>query len=89
MKNLISSVVALLCATVLSAQTYDSRRPSAEERLFVSDVVEQTILKVTSQLTNPKLAWMFANCFPNTLDTTVHYDKDGNEVDMKEAIDIK
>ena len=24
-------------------------------------------------LTNPKLAWMFENCFPNTLDTTVHF----------------
>ena len=22
---------------------------------------------------NPKLAWMFANCYPNTLESTVHY----------------
>jgi hypothetical protein len=34
---------------------------------------------VKKLLKNPKLAWMFENCFPNTLDTTVHYrkDKDG------------
>lgn len=24
---------------------------------------------------NEKLAWMFANCFPNTIDTTVHFRK--------------
>ena len=42
--------------------------------------MEAKIAEVTSLLTNPKLAWMFANCFPNTLDTTVHFgkDKDGN-----------
>lgn len=27
-------------------------------------------------LTNERLRWMFANCFPNTLDTTVHYGED-------------
>ena len=27
-------------------------------------------------LKNPRLAWMFANCYPNTLDTTVHFGKD-------------
>jgi len=31
-------------------------------------------------LTNPKLAWMFSNCFPNTLDTTVQYSEDENGV---------
>ncbi len=50
---------------------YESRRPA--EKLFHSTAVEQEIARVTSMLTNPKLAWMFSNCFPNTLDTTVHY----------------
>ena len=26
-------------------------------------------------LENPKLRQMFINCFPNTLDTTVHYEE--------------
>ena len=79
MKNLIASVVALVSLTSLSAQTYESRRPLEKDRLFVSEVVEKKVAEVASQLTGPKLAWMFVNCFPNTLDTTVHFDKDGNE----------
>ena len=58
---------------------YKCQRPAKKERLFHSDAVEREIKRVKSLLTNPKLAWMFENCFPNTIDTTVHYrlDKDG------------
>ena len=59
-----------------SAQNYQTRRPEEKDRLFHSNAVESKIKEVTAQLTNPKLAWMFANCFPNTLDTTVHFGKD-------------
>lgn len=79
MKNLIASVVAFVSLISLSAQTYESRRPLEKDRLFVSEVVEKKVAEVASQLTDPKLSWMFVNCFPNTLDTTVHFDKDGNE----------
>ncbi len=56
------------------------QRPAAEERLFRSEAVEQEIARVCGLLTNERLRWMFANCFPNTLDTTVHYreDEEGN-----------
>ena len=56
-----------------------TNRPAAKDRLFVSEAVEREIVRVKSLLTNPKLAWMFENCFPNTIDTTVHFrkDKDG------------
>ena len=56
---------------------YVSRRPAPESRLFSSPVIEAEIERVTGMLTNPRIAWMFANCFPNTLDTTVHYYEDG------------
>lgn len=79
MKYSILTIFALTIVTALSAQTYESRRPAQEERLFTSQVVEQKLNEVASQLTNPKLAWMFTNCFPNTLDTTVHFDKDAND----------
>ena len=55
---------------------YRSKRPAPEERLFTSWAVEEEIERVCNLLTNPKLAWMFENCFPNTLDTTVHFRTD-------------
>ena len=61
-------------------EQYADQRPAAEERLFRSEAVEQEIARVCGLLTNERLRWMFANCFPNTLDTTVHYreDEEGN-----------
>lgn len=52
---------------------YISQRPPQEERLFRSDIIEKKIAEVKAMLTNPYLSWMFENCFPNTLDTTVHF----------------
>ena len=52
---------------------YKTNRPAVKDRLYVSPAVEAEIKRVKQMLTNPKLAWMFENCFPNTLDTTVHY----------------
>jgi meiotically up-regulated gene 157 (Mug157) protein len=50
-----------------------TKRPHVSNRLFVSIAIENEISRIKSQLTNPKLKWMFENCFPNTLDTTVKY----------------
>ena len=52
---------------------YASCRPAPADRLFRSEAVEKKIEEVAALLTNPKLRWMFVNCFPNTLDTTVHF----------------
>ena len=51
-------------------------RPEPSRRCFSSPVIEEKIAEVTAQLENEKLAVMFANCFPNTLDTTVEYSED-------------
>lgn len=53
-----------------------TNRPAEKDRLFKSKEVEKQIKRVKSLLKNPKLAWMFENCFPNTIDTTVHFRKD-------------
>ncbi|RRD59934.1 glycoside hydrolase family 125 protein [Tannerella forsythia] len=59
---------------VLAAADYtQTNRPPVSERLFSSKAIEKEIIRIKKLLTNPKLAWMFENCFPNTLDTTVHY----------------
>jgi meiotically up-regulated gene 157 (Mug157) protein len=52
---------------------FPSGRPAPDQRRFTSEAVEATIMDVSKQITDPELAWMFANCYPNTLDTTVTY----------------
>lgn len=54
-------------------QAYATNRPAVRDRNFTSTAVESTIKRVKAKIKDPKLAWMFENCFPNTLDTTVHY----------------
>lgn len=49
-------------------------RPKVADRNFVSQAVEQTILKLKNQIADPELACLFENCFPNTLDTTVDFE---------------
>ncbi len=57
-----------------NTKVYPSKRPPLAERLFTSEAVEAKILEVQKLLSgNPRLAWMFANCYPNTLESTVHY----------------
>ncbi len=48
------------------------QRPAFADRRFSSPAVEAAILQVAKQITDPQLALIFANCLPNTLDTTVH-----------------
>lgn len=63
-----------------NVKQYKTNRPSKKNRLFVSDIVEKKIQEIKKMLTNPYLAWMFENCFPNVIDTTVHYRKlDGED----------
>lgn len=48
------------------------RIPEAK-RKFKSVAVENKIRQIKSSIGNQELAWMFENCFPNTLDTTVDF----------------
>ena len=50
---------------------FPSMRPPVDKRGFVSDAVEATIDRVARDIADDELAWMFRNCYPNTLDTTV------------------
>ena len=43
------------------------------KRKFKSPAVEKAIQRIQSSIGNKELAWMFGNCFPNTLDTTVDF----------------
>ncbi|MFT4204832.1 MAG: glycoside hydrolase family 125 protein [Chitinophagaceae bacterium] len=48
------------------------RKPKAQ-RLFTSEAVENAINSFSRKVKDKELVWLFGNCFPNTLDTTVHY----------------
>ena len=49
---------------------YVCKRPLPGARNFTSNAVEEAIAATKKKIKDPKLAWMFENCFPNTLDTT-------------------
>ncbi len=53
------------------AAEFSSRRPPLEARKFTSEAVENAIARVKKDIADAELAWLFENCFPNTLDTTV------------------
>lgn len=48
-------------------------RTAASKRKFKSTAVEKVIAEVKGNIGNREIAWMFENCFPNTLDTTVNF----------------
>ncbi|MCC5848268.1 MAG: glycoside hydrolase family 125 protein [Verrucomicrobia bacterium] len=51
-------------------------RPPPERRCFRSAVVDALIDETVARIDDPELAWLFSNCFPNTLDTTVDFGRD-------------
>ncbi|MBC6609612.1 glycoside hydrolase family 125 protein [Hymenobacter sp. BT507] len=53
-------------------------RPTADKRRFRSKAVEAAISEFQKKVKDEELGWLFNNCFPSTLDTTVtHGTRDG------------
>src|SRR5690606_40967928 len=60
------------------SQEFPTVRVAPNERHFSSDAIEGAIREFQQFTTDKELGWLFGNCFPNTLDTTVYpEDKDG------------
>lgn len=75
---------AALASSKLSFASYPDFpvvRVSPSERLFKSFAVDAAIKTFHSKVKNSELAWLFENCFPNTLDTTVYYSEKGGKSD--------
>lgn len=51
------------------------------DRNFVSKSVDKAIQTFHANVKNKELAWLFENCFPNTLDTTVFYSEKSGRPD--------
>ncbi|SPF38667.1 conserved exported hypothetical protein [Candidatus Sulfopaludibacter sp. SbA4] len=77
-RNFLQSAAALTASRLFAAPRLfaadaplASQRPPAGERKFTSDAVEAKIQEVKKSIADPQIAWLFENCYPNTLDTTV------------------
>ena len=53
--------------------SFESKRPLLQNRKFISESVEAKIIEIKKIIRDEELGWLFENCFPNTLDTTVTY----------------
>src|SRR6186713_1576538 len=49
-------------------------RTPLNQRKFNSSAVEAAITQFKKNISNKEIAWLFENCFPNTLDTTVDFE---------------
>jgi hypothetical protein len=49
-------------------------RVPESQRKFKSPAVEKLIAGIKKSIGNKEIAWLFENCFPNTLDTTVDFE---------------
>ena len=57
-----------------ASNDFTSKRPLLAERKFTSEAVEGLIAKIKTAIPDEQLGWLFENCFPNTLDTTVDFE---------------
>ena len=60
-------------ASAISSAELKSKRPPVEQRHFVSEAVEAKISAVKKDIADQEISWLFENCYPNTLDTTVEH----------------
>ena len=68
-----ASALALAPRGFAATAGFPPVRVGADQRKFSSAAVERAIAQVQAGIGNKELAWMFGNCFPNTLDTTVDF----------------
>jgi meiotically up-regulated gene 157 (Mug157) protein len=72
----------LLGSKFLSSDNeFISNRPPLDKRTYTSEAVEKIIQEVKPAIADKELAWMFENCYPNTLDTTVEFEIIDDEPD--------
>ncbi len=58
------------CAS--TSQTFPIVRVREQDRHFKSKVIEGVIKEFQSNVADKELGWLFNNCLPNTLDTTIY-----------------
>jgi uncharacterized protein len=71
--SIAASALALTSMSFAAESAFPVVRAAPTKRKFKSIAVERTIERVQSSVANKEIGWMFGNCFPNTLDTTVDF----------------
>jgi len=71
--SLLAAGLAFSPTAFAEAPTFPVVRPAASQRRFRSKAVEAAITEFKKKVKDPELGWLFENCFPSTLDTTVTY----------------
>lgn len=61
------------------AASFPEVRWPQSKRHFQSNAIDAAIRTFQSKVSNKELGWLFNNCFPNTLDTTVYYEEKNNK----------
>jgi hypothetical protein len=91
-RDFVQKTTLATSATVLSANSMFAKpqtpvanfpqvRIPESERKFKSQAVEKIIQEVRKNIKNEELGWLFENCFPNTLDTTVEFEMRNGQPD--------
>jgi meiotically up-regulated gene 157 (Mug157) protein len=73
--GLLSAILLFNKGLFASGVEYKSLRPQPSKRNFKSKAIDEAIAEFKAKVNNKELCWLFENCFPNTLDTTVFYDE--------------
>ena len=82
-RNFIVNSTLFSAATMVTTQNlwalnkdkkFLSKRPPKDKRNFISEEVERVIKEVKPQIKDKEIAWLFENCYPNTLDTTIDFE---------------
>ena len=72
--SLLASGLALSTRAWAGDSQFPVVRTPESKRKFKSAAVERAIERVKRLCGNPEYGWLFENCFPNTLDTTVDFE---------------
>src|SRR4051812_25057245 len=78
-RSFLEGVTGVIGATAVSPKSvfaqasFASKRPAPSVRRFRSKAVDAAIASTAGKMRDPELAWLFSNCLPNTLDTTVQF----------------
>ena len=75
--RVLNTIVFILFITGCTTFKTPLARRSLPNRTFSSQIVENKIIEVSSQINDSQLKQLFINCYPNTLDTTIKMGEKG------------